>query len=144
METNERPDTVIVETLSSESSSDTDIEATSDCPNFFETVGRIAINTNEMIESLGRALQDFSKTVLTPMLEAVANLARAIADFEIPTLSDEEAEELLESNRTWGQYGWTEIPSLPIGFFQYPARGYSGSKQGSDAVLHYQRNGRSV
>lgn len=123
METNEHPeypDAIIVETPVSESSADTEIEATSHSPDFFETVGRIAINTNEMIESLRRALQDFSKTVLTPMLETVANLARAIANFEIPTLSDEEAEELLESNRIWGQYGWTEIPSMPMGLFNTP------------------------
>lgn len=129
METNERPDAGIVETLSSESPADTDIEATSNCPNLFETVGRIAINTNAMIESLGRVLQDFSKTVLTPLLEGIENLARAIVDFEIPTLSDEEAKELLESNRIWGQYGWTGIPSMPIGLFNTPPEGIQAANK---------------
>ena len=120
MEKNEHSDAIIVDTPSPESSPDTGKEVTSHSPDFFETVGNIVIKTDELIESLGKALQELSKTILSPMLARASKLIDALANFKFPILSDEEAEQLVESHRAWGQYGWTHIPSMPIGMFDTP------------------------
>lgn len=74
----------------------------------------------EMLETINSAIQAFTAPILTQLAEAASALADAVKNFEFPTLTDEEAEQLVESNRIWGQHGWTYMPSMPISMFDTP------------------------
>lgn len=76
--------------------------------------------TVEVMEYIGQALQEISQTIVSSMLESASKLIDALKKYKFPTISDEEAAQLVESNRIWGQYGWTHIPSMPIGMFDTP------------------------
>lgn len=77
----------------------------------------------QFIEAIGsavRVVQEYTATTLSHLAETAAALVSAVANFKLPTLTDEEAEQLVESNRIWGQYGWTYMPSMPITMFETP------------------------
>lgn len=76
--------------------------------------------TIEAIEAVTRAVQEYTASTLSQLAETAAALVNAVANFKLPTLTDEEAEQLVESNRIWGQYGWTYMPSMPIAIFDTP------------------------
>ena len=76
--------------------------------------------TIEAIESVTRAVSEYTASTLSQLAETAAALVNAVANFKLPTLTDEEAEQLVESNRVWGQYGWTYMPSMPIAMFDTP------------------------
>lgn len=76
--------------------------------------------TIDMIESVNRAVQAYTTSTLSQLAETAVKLIDAIANFKFPTLTDEEAEQLVESHRMWGQYGWTYIPSMPMAMFDTP------------------------
>ena len=87
----------------------------------FEAVNNSIVRQQlEMFESINSAIQAFTAPILTQLAEAATALANAVKNFEFPTLTDEEAEQLVESNRIWGQYGWTYMPSMPIVMFETP------------------------
>ena len=87
----------------------------------FEAVNNSIVRQQlEMLESINSAIQAFTAPILTQLAEAATALANAVKNFEFPTLTDEEAEQLVESNRIWGQYGWTYMPSMPIVMFETP------------------------
>lgn len=77
----------------------------------------------QFIEAIGsavRVVQEYTATTLSHLAETAAALVSAVANFKLPTLTDKEAEQLIESNRIWGQYGWTYMPSMPITMFETP------------------------
>lgn len=74
----------------------------------------------EMMASISRTLQEGIKSVLPSIVEYASKLVEAFANLKLPIISDEEAEQMVESNRMWGQFGWTHIPSMPINMFNTP------------------------
>lgn len=71
----------------------------------------------EMIQSISRAVQEYWSTTIVRLAETASQLIDAVAKLNIPTLSEEEKKQLIDSHRLWGQYGWTYIPSMPIKMF---------------------------
>ena len=79
-----------------------------------QTFSREAI---EMIQSISRAIQEYWSTTIVKLAETASQLIDAVAKLNIPTLSEEEKKQLIDSHRLWGQYGWTYIPAMPIKMF---------------------------
>lgn len=71
----------------------------------------------EMIQSISRAVQEYWSTTIVKLAETASQLIDAVAKFHIPTLSEEEKKQLIDSHRIWGQYGWTYIPAMPLKMF---------------------------
>ena len=77
-----------------------------------------------LAESLSRIfsqeMQAYWSSQFALLQETASRLLKSVANFKSPTLTDEEAEQLVESNRLWGQYGWTYMPSMPMSMFDTP------------------------
>jgi len=81
----------------------------------------------ELANTIRPALENFAKmaqelsAVIKPIVEAVqqasASFAKAIADFQIPTITEERKQELIASYKKWGEYGWTLCPDAPFDCF---------------------------
>ena len=82
--------------------------------------GEFLAGAVNLIQSVSNAVQNYWSSTLSELAETAARLIEVAANFKLPTLTDEEAEQLVESNRTWGQYGWTYIPSMPISMYDTP------------------------
>ena len=83
----------------------------------YEIIGKInQAFSNEafrLVQSISDALQDFWSSTISQLVDTISNL-------KIPSLTDEEAEQLVESNRLWGRCGWTYMPSMPMSMFDTP------------------------
>ncbi len=93
-------------------------------------VGNIVQNfrfVHELATTIGPALENFARRVrelsvaMKPIVEAVqqaaASFAKAIVDFQIPTVTEERKQELIASYKKWGEYGWTLCPNAPFDYF---------------------------
>lgn len=89
-----------------------------------DTIGRItqafSYGTANLIESTTRVMQDYLVNYADILRETTEQLIEAIANFEIPSYTEDEQKQLIESNQLWGQYGWTYIPSMPLRMFNTP------------------------
>lgn len=95
--------------------------ATFNFSNAFEQINNAFSNAAyQLIQSVGNAIQENWSSTFHQLAEQTARLVEAVTKFQLPTLTDEEAEQLVESNRIWGQYGWTYVPSMPISMFDTP------------------------
>ena len=65
-----------------------------------QTFSREAI---EMIQSISRAVQEYWSTTIVKLAETASQLLDAVAKLNIPTLSEEEKKQLIDSHRLWGQ-----------------------------------------
>lgn len=74
----------------------------------------------EMMVSIGRTLQESIKSVLPSIIKSTSKIYEAFLSSKLSVISDEVAEKMVESNRMWGQFGWTHIPSMPINMFNTP------------------------
>lgn len=82
---------------------------------------------HELAEAIRPALENFARmaqevsAAMKPIVEAVqqatASFAKAIADFQIPTITEERKQELIASYKKWGEYGWTLCPNAPFDCF---------------------------
>ena len=89
--------------------------------NVFTQINNSFSNTAyQLIQSIGNAIQEKWSSTFHQLAEQTARLVEAVTKFQLPTLTDEEAEQLVESNRIWGQYGWTYVPAMPISMFDTP------------------------
>lgn len=101
--------------------------------NLERIVGGIAQSFNfahEMANILSPALGNFAKMVqelsatMKPIQEAVqhltASFAKIIANFQVPTITEERKQELIDSHKKWGEYGWTLSPDAPFNCFNEP------------------------
>ena len=82
--------------------------------------GEFLAGAVNIIQAVSDAVQNYWSSTLSELADTAGRLIEAVANFKLPTLTDEEAEQLVESNRTWGQYGWTYIPSMPISMYDTP------------------------
>lgn len=98
--------------------------------NLEHIVGGIAQSfsiAHELAEAIRPALENFARmaqevsAAMRPIVEAVqqatASFAKAIADFQIPTITEERKQELIASYKKWGEYGWTLCPNAPFDCF---------------------------
>ena len=87
---------------------------------------------HEVVNALRPALANFTKTMqelsatMKPIVDAVqqmtASFVKAIADFQIPTITEDHKQELIDSYKKWGEYGWTLCPNAPFDCFdEFPA-----------------------
>ena len=87
-------------------------------------LSQISRGFSTLAESISRifsqGLQEYWSLQASMLQKAFSHLGEIVASFKIPTLTDEDAEQLVESNRIWGQYGWTYMPSMPISMFDTP------------------------
>lgn len=67
-----------------------------------------------LVHSFAQAIQNFWSPCSVQLREMAHQLSNAVANFRIPTVTEEEQKRLIESNQLWGQYGWTYIPSMPL------------------------------
>ncbi len=84
----------------------------------------------ELSSALRPAIENFVKmtqelaTIMKPIVDAVqqvaAFFAKSIADFQIPSISEERKKELIDSYKKWGEYGWTLFPLAPFDSFDEP------------------------
>ena len=103
-----------------------------------EQIGRAFSNCADGIfQVFSQAMHDYWSSHAAMLQEATSRLAEVVANFKIPTLTDEEAEQLVESNRIWGQYGWTYMPSMPIVMFDTPP---ADIKEANKAAMRYCSN----
>lgn len=82
---------------------------------------------HELAEAIRPALENFARmaqevsAAMKPIVEAVqqatASFVKAIADFQIPTITEERKQELIASYKKWGEYGWTLCPNAPFNCF---------------------------
>ena len=90
-------------------------------------IGQAILNT------LCPALEDFGNMIIKaqefavamkPLLEIIQQIsvsfAKAILDFQIPSLSEERKQELLESHQKWGKLGWTWFQNAPFYLYNSP------------------------
>ena len=58
---------------------------------------------------------------LTKIADTIKAITAPLNDiwksFQIPKLSDERKAEIVEAQKKWGMYGWTQPPASPMGFF---------------------------
>ena len=90
--------------------------------------------TYEMLESINSAVNLFTTAALSQIVEGITALVDVSRAFEFPTLTDEEVEQLVESNRIWGRCGWTYSPSMVVGVFDYPPE---NTKEADRIVARY-------
>lgn len=76
--------------------------------------------TKKTVKKVAQAAQAYTRTTLPQLAEVAVALIKSVANFRQSSLSDEEANQLVESNRVWGEYGWTYMPSMPITMFDTP------------------------
>lgn len=101
--------------------------------NLDQIVGGIAQSfsvAHELANTIRPALASFAKmaqelaVTMKPIVEAVqqaaASFAKVIADFQIPSISEERKQELIASYKKWGEYGWTLLPHAPFDCFDEP------------------------
>lgn len=86
----------------------------------FYFVHELANTMRPALENFARVAQELS-AVMKPIVEAVqqatAFFTKAIADFQIPTVTEERKQELIASYKKWGEYGWTLCPGAPFDCF---------------------------
>lgn len=70
----------------------------------------------DAIESITQATQ-MIVNALQPFQEVAASIAKAISEFRIPTIPQEEKEKWTESYKKWGEIGWPALPNAPVNFF---------------------------
>lgn len=86
-----------------------------------ETIGRMCESSlkwyisncetiSQTLASTTQLLSQFSQNIISSLIESVQYL-------NIPEISDEEREQLLQSYEKWGKYGWTIPPSANINCF---------------------------
>lgn len=83
--------------------------------------------TYELAETIRPALERFAKmtqelsVAMRPILEitqqTVQSVTKAIACFQIPTITEERKQELIASYKKWGEYGWTLNLNTPFDCF---------------------------
>lgn len=95
--------------------------ATLNIAEVFEQINKSLSDTAiQIIQSIGNTVHEYWSSTFKQLADHTTHLAKAIAEFHLPTLTDEEAEQLVESNKVWGRYGWTYIPSMPLAMFDTP------------------------
>ncbi|MCI5690660.1 MAG: hypothetical protein MR286_07230 [Clostridiales bacterium] len=86
----------------------------------FSFVHELANTMGPALENFARMVQELSAT-MRPIVEAVqqakASFAKAIADFQTPTVNEERKHKLIASYKKWGEYGWTLCPNAPFNYF---------------------------
>lgn len=91
----------------------------------FSVAHELANTIRPALESFAKMAQELAVT-MRPIVEAVqqaaASFAKVIADFQIPSISEERKQELIASYKKWGEYGWTLCPNAPFDCFdEFPA-----------------------
>lgn len=71
----------------------------------------------ERASAISQSLLSFSENYGNFLIETTQNIISALENFEIPSYTEEEKQLLIQSNKLWGQYGWTYIPAMPAGMF---------------------------
>lgn len=86
----------------------------------FSFARELANTMRPVLENFTRMAQELS-AAMRPIVEAVQqtalSFAKAIADFQIPTITEERKQELIASYKKWGEYGWTICPNAPFDCF---------------------------
>lgn len=80
----------------------------------------ISIEAIQQMQAVAQAVQRLGESMFSQMASVVSKLYDVISNIQIPTISEEEKKQLLDSNLAWGKLGWTYIPSMPIGMFDTP------------------------
>lgn len=92
----------------------------------FEVAQVIADKIYPIVEGLGKATIKAYEiaNAMQPMLDFTkqlsVSLAKMIANINLPTYTEEERQQIVESHQKWGKYGWSWLPSAPINFFHTP------------------------
>lgn len=90
-------------------------------PSFSETqVQPPIMQVVERLQSFSQSVQQYWSSTFDRLASIATQVVDALSNFQIPTLTNEEVEQRLESNRIWGQYGWTYIPTMPMTMFNTP------------------------
>jgi len=84
----------------------------------------------ELLNAIKPVLLDFAKremelsASIKPIADSIRQIteqyANAIAQFKIPTVTEERKQELISSHKLWGTYGWTFPPFASITCFYNP------------------------
>ena len=94
-----------------------------------EGIGNLDIDLERTLAICSNALAQIGKVIMKIDFSAVArNLYNSLQDFgtvfskivsniKVPTISEEEKNDMLSSCNIWGEYGWTVIPHAPIELF---------------------------
>lgn len=86
----------------------------------FSVAHELAETIRPALENFARMAQEVSAT-MKPIVEAIqqvaTSFAKAIADFQVPTITEERKQELIASYQKWGEYGWTLYPDVPFDAF---------------------------
>lgn len=86
----------------------------------------VAQSMGPALDKLGQMLIEAQKVyasiqpVLETFKEISTSIAQSIADFKLPTLTEERKQEILSSHQQWGYFGWTWLPTAPIKYFYEP------------------------
>lgn len=61
-------------------------------------------------------LTSLATTVREMMISVGEKIKKVVEAIQIPNLTEEEKEEMLNSHKNWGEFGWTMIPNAPFAF----------------------------
>ena len=90
-------------------------------PSFSETqVQPPVMQVVERLQSFSQSVQQYWLSTFDRLASIATQVIDILSNFQLPTLTNEEVEQRLESNRIWGQYGWTYIPTMPMSMFNTP------------------------
>lgn len=89
-----------------------------------EAISKIMVN-NDYFSGIQETLNSFAKRItelytfdFSPIMESMRGfterLSEMLKDIRIPEISEERKQELIESHRQWGEYGWTINPCADI------------------------------
>lgn len=62
---------------------------------------------------------NYQETIHSVFDSIINTIKNAIDNFHLPTITEEEKEELVRSYDQWGKFGWTLIPNSPIKFYDH-------------------------
>lgn len=80
----------------------------------------ISVEAIQQMQVVAQAVQKAWESTFSQMASVVSKLYDVISNIKIPTISEEEKKQLLESNLAWGKLGWTYMPSMPFEMFDTP------------------------
>ena len=86
----------------------------------FSFAHELANTMRPALENFARMAQELSaamKPIVEAVQQATASFTKAIADFQLPTITEERKQELIASYKKWGEYGWTLCPDAPFDCF---------------------------
>lgn len=111
-------------------------------PDFMREIG---VTLSPALENLAKIAQELSATI-KPLQETARYIASSfeqiIPKFNVPTITKERKQELIDSYKKWGEWGWTPFPDMPLDMFSKPP--IDGNAINKMMMPSYSANGMDV